>query len=128
MQTTPCPIAWKSLAAALWLAAPALATTYTFVPSAALLENPERGLYRAAALESGTDFADVRAQGSTLCYANITLDAFRTSAISAARLQEIDDAFARMRGAGLKCILRINYNEDSSGTDTTLAWMETHHH
>jgi len=125
MQTKPFPSAWKLLAA-LWMAAPALATTYTFVPSTALLENPERGLYRAAALESGTDFADVRTQGSTLCYANITLDAFRSSNISATRLQEIDDAFARMRGAGLKCVLRINYNEDSSGTDTTLAWMETH--
>ncbi len=116
----------QALVAILWMAASALATTYTYVASTNLVDNPERGLYRTGPMESGTDFADIRAQGSTLCYANITLDAFRTNSISAARLQEIDDAFARMRSAGLKCILRINYNEDSSGIDTTLARMETH--
>ncbi|MFV1995209.1 MAG: DUF4832 domain-containing protein [Verrucomicrobiales bacterium] len=101
-------------------------TTYSYVSSSAIIFNPERGVYRARALEAGVNFESLRATDLSLSYSRITLDTFRTTPISAARLQEIDDAFGRMRSAGVKGIVRINYNNDSSGIDTTLAWMETH--
>ena len=102
------------------------AATYNYTASTDLIFNPERGLYIHSALESGQNFANIRAGGYSLCYANLLLDSFRTSNIDAARLQEIEDAFDAIRVAGLKGILRITYDNTSAGTDTTLAWMETH--
>jgi hypothetical protein len=105
----------------------ARAATYTYTASTNLILNPERGLYlHAGPLEDGTNYDTIRDQGSTLCYSNIKLDDFRSASISASYLQEIGDAFSRMRAAGIKCVLRITYNSSLTGADTTLAWMETH--
>jgi len=102
------------------------AGTVSFKASEAEIVNPERGLYGHGPMVDGTDYKAIRARGFTLCYASITLSGFRTSPISAARLAEIHSAFARMREAGVKGIIRINYNEDASGQDATLEMMETH--
>jgi Domain of unknown function (DUF4832)/Domain of unknown function (DUF4874) len=87
--------------------------------------NPERGLYGYGPMVDSTNFNSLRASGVTVCYAHITLDDYRTSNISTTRLNEITNAFSRMRSAGIKGIIRINYNEDG-GADTSLVWMETH--
>ena len=98
---------------------------YTYIPSTDAIVNPERGIYGWGPLEDTTHYNSLRASGVSLCYSNITLDDYRTSNIAPVKLTEITNAFNRMRTAGMKGIVRINYNEDG-GDDTTLAWMEIH--
>ncbi len=98
----------------------------TYTASDEIIFNPERGFYKYGVTVDSTDYSLLRSQGYSLCYANILLDQFRTSDISAVRLNEIKSAFTRMRAAGIKCLVRISYNNDAGGQDATLQWMEKH--
>ncbi|MBI1290847.1 DUF4832 domain-containing protein [bacterium] len=97
-----------------------------FTPSTATFRNPERGFYGFGELTAGTNFNSVRSAGLTLCYAPLDLSAYRTVAIPQSKLNDITAAFANMRAAGVKGIIRIVYNQDSSGIDTSLVWIEAH--
>lgn len=98
----------------------------TYTASDEIIFNPERGFYKSGATVDSTDYSRLRSEDYALCYANIKLEPFRTSSISTARLNEIKSAFSRMREAGIKCFVRITYNNDADGQDTTLQWMEVH--
>jgi hypothetical protein len=98
----------------------------SFNASGATFHNPERGFYGFGELTASTNFAGVRSAGFSLCYTPLDLSAHRTQTIPESRLNDIRAAFANQRAAGVKGILRIVYNQESAGTDTTLAWIEAH--
>lgn len=82
--------------------------------SKADIRNPERGFWRFvsedfAAVESG-ELADLEADGLTLGYGVVRLDAFRDKPLNAKLLRALDKAFERARKYGVKIILRFAYN------------------
>lgn len=101
-------------------------TTIQYTPDNSFIFNPERGFYQAGTMVDSTNYGWIRNCDCSLCYASINLEPFRSSAISLNRLNEIERAFGRIREAGIKSIIRIVYNDDSSGLDASLEWMETH--
>jgi len=80
--------------------------------------NPERGFFRFSDLSPMTDFASIRASGASLAYTRIQLNDFRTSPISQAFLDNLSLAFAKLRAAGLKAVVRFQYDE-AGGQDAT---------
>ncbi len=110
-------------------------TQYFYSCSDANIFNPERGLYAVLPLECWpkSDYDSIRnLDGGTysLCVSLLKLENFRDREISESRLQEVRDAFDRIREAGLKAIFRISYNDcctnRESCPDATLAMMQTH--
>ncbi len=89
--------------------------TRTFSPSDAGLLNPERGFYDTIDLLSADPFSSTRAAGHTLALAGVRLDAFRTSPIDAPTLTALSAGLARARTAGIKVILRFQYNDGPIG-------------
>lgn len=104
----------------------AVGTVRTYTPSDEIIFNPERGFYKFGPTVNSTNYSLLRSQDYSLCYGNILLDQFRSSDISASRLNEIKSAFSRMRIAGIKCFVRITYNNDADGQDASLEWMQKH--
>jgi hypothetical protein len=92
-------------------------TTVAFQPTDQDVPNPERGLEDDVDLVAGGDFSWVRAEGLTLAFANIRLDAYRNKPLDAALLAALDDGFADVRAAGIKVVLRFVYNDDAHDPD-----------
>jgi Domain of unknown function (DUF4832)/Domain of unknown function (DUF4874)/N-terminal glycosyl-hydrolase-114-associated domain len=80
--------------------------------------NPERGFLRFSDLLPTTDFEAIRASGSSLAYTRVQLNNFRTSPISQAFLDNLSQAFTKLRNAGLKAIVRFQYDE-AGGRDAS---------
>lgn len=100
-------------------------TEHIYQPSNDVFPNPERGLYGPIQITTpppvwGFYMTDIRNQGHSLAYTAITLENFRTSMIDSTTLNNISSHFQEMRVAGVKAIVRINYNNDISGVDTSL--------
>ena len=107
-------------------AEPAL-TKRTFTESDGGLLNPERGFYDVIDLTSTSTFSGVRNAGMTLALAGIRLDAFRTTPIDAATLTAIEAGLVRARTAGIKIILRFQYNDGPIGAaDASKAQILAH--
>jgi hypothetical protein len=87
--------------------------------------NPERGFFRFSDLLPTTDFASIRASGATLAYTRVQLNGYRTGPISQAYLDNLSLAFAKLRAAGLKTILRFQYDE-AGGQDATKSQILAH--
>jgi hypothetical protein len=92
-------------------------TTIDFPRSEAAILNPERGLVTDIDLVAGRDFAYVRAQGYTLGYAGVRLDAYRADALPTSLLDALTAGFAAVRDAGIKVVLRFVYNDAPDGVD-----------
>ena len=75
-----------------------------------VLVNPERGWYREFTTDDMEDVDSLKAQGIGNIMMLADLGAFKTAPISAAKLQEIRDAFARARMFGLSVIFRAAYD------------------
>lgn len=90
--------------------------TVTYEETSEEILNPERGFYIGIDLFSETEAAAVREQGHTLAIALVRLDGYRGRAIDAELLAALDAGFERVRGAGIKVILRFMYNS-SFGAD-----------
>jgi hypothetical protein len=80
--------------------------------------NPERGFFRFSDLLPTTDFAAIRASGASLAYTRVQLNDCRTSPIPQALLANISLGFAKLRAAGLKAVVRFQYDE-AGGRDAT---------
>lgn len=107
-------------------AEPALVTR-TFNASDGGLLNPERGFYDTIDLTGSSTFASTRAAGHTLALAGVRLDAFRTTPIDAPTLTALSAGFTRARTAGIKVILRFQYNDGPIGAaDATRAQVLAH--
>jgi hypothetical protein len=88
--------------------------------------NPERGFFVDIDLLNGRDYSYVRAQGYTLGYAGVRLDAWREQVLPPEVLEQLRAGFAAARDAGIKIILRFVYNGGWSGGDASLATVLAH--
>jgi hypothetical protein len=127
----------------LCMAAPSFATestgtltTATFTSTTAEIPNQERGFYGLLTY-AGTTFelnqatsaaiTDTFNGGYRLAIAVLNLNAYAgTDTIDDAFIAAINGKFALVRAGHIKVILRITYNYDSSGTDTTVARITLH--
>ena len=101
--------------------------TQTFTESDAGLLNPERGFYDTIDLTSSSTFTSTRAAGRTLALAGLRLDAFRTTPIDAPTLAALSAGLGRVRTAGIKIILRFQYNGGPVGAaDASRAQVLAH--
>ncbi|MDP3157383.1 MAG: DUF4832 domain-containing protein [Archangium sp.] len=101
--------------------------TVTFTASDAGLLNPERGFYDTINLIGSSTFSSTRAAGRTLALAGVRLDAFRTTPIDAPTLAAVSAGLGRVRTAGIKVILRFQYNEGPIGAaDASRAQVLAH--
>jgi len=91
--------------------------TVTFTLSTADIPNPERGIYNWPAAFTPAALADYASQGYTLVYQRETLRDYVSSDLPDAYLSALAARFQAVRGAGLKTILRFNYNEGESYPD-----------
>ena len=111
-------------------------TTINYTASTAEIANPERGFYN----HEGTSASsyDPLSQSSltnsrindkyTLIMRLFYLDSFISSPISSAYLANMQSDFAKMRAAGIKCIIRFAYSDDvdSGPQDATKAQVLAH--
>ncbi len=105
----------------------ALAAPVSFQEITTDFPNPERGFFRFSDLLPTTDFASIRAGGATLAYTRAQLNNYRTGPISQAYLAELSLAFTKLRAAGLKAVLRFQYDEadgQDASKDQILAHIE----
>jgi hypothetical protein len=101
--------------------------TQTFTESTDELMNPERGFVDQVDFIGTGDFAFVRANGRTLAYAGVHLDAYKAKNLDAAILQTITSGFQRARTAGLKLVLRFVYNDGVVQiAEAPMMQMQTH--
>lgn len=72
--------------------------------------NPERGFSTEIEFDD-EDYAEYYEGGITLGYATFRLDEYREEELPAEFLANLDDWFGRIRGSGLKVIVRFAYND-----------------
>jgi hypothetical protein len=94
------------------------AGTVDYLPSDALLTNPERGFYKHTARYSGgtaplevSELLDYRSQGFSLVLRLFYLEDFVGAPIGAQYLALIESDFDAIRQAGLKAVVRFAYTE-----------------
>jgi hypothetical protein len=88
-----------------------------FTPSTADIPNPERGLYNWLDDFTEAALADYAARGYTLAYQRETLSDYIQSDLSPEYLNALATRFQAVRQAGIKVILRFNYNEGETYPD-----------
>jgi hypothetical protein len=115
-----------------------LAKTHYFEENKAPLLAPERGFYKYyhrnkygypafIDLSKDRDFSWVRESGFTLISCRISLERYRYNDIPDEFLEQIQSGLDAVRDAGIKVILRFNYNNGNErGADSTLPWMLQH--
>lgn len=109
--------------------------TVTYQESTTPLVNPERGLYggavdirSASSPVTVSDAKALRAEGITLKYIGFYLTDFMNGDISEAYLEMIRKSLGALREAGIKCVLRFAYrnNSDKKPWDPTEAVVLRH--
>ncbi|HEX6275581.1 MAG TPA: DUF4874 domain-containing protein, partial [Polyangiaceae bacterium] len=108
----------------------------TFTASDAVIMNPERGFYATANLATGRNFSNVRQTRKTLLYGRVPLDEYlgenHAQDLPEDVLDDTDAGFAAARAAGVKVILRFQYDNgegyDSGmgANDAPKEWMLRH--
>lgn len=92
---------------------------------ATAIANPERGfIYQLSSSGSeatNENFFSAQLANSQRTFFRVlyTLGAFTATAISAAKLTQLDTLMNRLRSSGAKCILRARYELDGSGDDAS---------
>lgn len=93
----------------------------SFEASSRTLLNPERGFYVTGDLADMHDLGDVRSEGKTLVYAAAHLDEYlgadHEQDLPAQALADIGEGFATIRDAGLKAIVRFQYDDGEGYPD-----------
>jgi hypothetical protein len=85
-------------------------STVTYSPTSENILNPERGFHDEIDLINQTDFSYIRSKGYTLVRAYVRLDNYRQQPLPASFLQKLRQGFQRVRGSGIKVVLRFSYN------------------
>ena len=109
---------------------PAFSTAYnksaqthevTFLQSAAIFPNPERGFYITAINNldglGAADVATAYSDGYRLIYSKIDLSSYRTAELPRAYLAKLQQGFAVARAGGVKLIIRPVYNYPKGETE-----------
>jgi hypothetical protein len=89
----------------------------TYAPTTADFPNPERGFHNDINLMNDLDFSDARRKGYSLSRAYIRLDEYRNRPLPPELLAKLDSQFQLVRKAGIKVILRFNYNFPTGEAD-----------
>lgn len=102
-------------------------TTVQYAPSDTLFPNPERGIYSHREVQAEgaaltlSDLTSIRnSKGQSLILRMYYLKKFRATDLSAAQLTLMQTDFARMRQAGIKCVLRFAYSSGETDPDAPL--------
>jgi hypothetical protein len=95
--------------------------TVTFPPSDETFLSPERGFYTTTNLATVRDLDYVRAEGKTLVYAAVHLDAYlgtdHEQDLPAELFADVQAGFDAVRAAGLKAIVRFQYDDGEGYPD-----------
>ena len=93
----------------------------TYAPSDELLLNPERGFYARESLTAVGDISGVRAGGKTLLYADANLQTYlgddHAQDLPQALLDDVQAGFDAIRDAGLKAVVRFQYDRGEGYPD-----------
>ena len=100
-------------------------TELSFQEETGPIANPERGYFVVTEIGDEGDLGWAQDLERTLVNFRIVLDDFRDRPIDQARLDQMVTGFAQLRDAGIKCIIRFQYNE-GSGTDAPLEQVLQH--
>ncbi len=101
--------------------------TRTFTPDSNAILNPERGLYfNIDLLNTADNYASARQQKITLAYAGVSLYSFRNISLPDSFLSGLNAGLQRVRDAGIKIILRFDYNNESDRGDAPLDRIKEH--
>jgi hypothetical protein len=92
-------------------------SSITYLPTMAEFPNPERGFHNDINLMSDIDFSDTRRKGYSLSRAYVRLDEYRNRPLPPELLDKLDRQFQLVRKAGIKVILRFNYNFPTGEAD-----------
>ncbi len=124
----------KALLLLLFIVGTVQSQTVNYTANTVNFCNPERGFYKYTIGRSLGTFSPL-VQTTLLGYRNTdkvtlilrmySLDAFKTTPISADFLSKIENDFAIMRSSGVKCVLRFRYT-DVDGNDATKAQIMAH--
>ena len=90
---------------------PPLDASVAFTATDLDFPNPERGMTRSLgplASVSDNQLTALPADGVRLAYAPLRLDPWRDASLPDNLLTQLDDAFVRVRQAGLKLVLRVS--------------------
>ncbi|MEV0380263.1 DUF4832 domain-containing protein [Nonomuraea sp. NPDC050643] len=104
----------------------------TYTPTTADIANPERGLYHHTGDCDKNDFSLATLQGYrtgqniSLVMCVFYLAEFRTTAISQAALDQLQQQLDTVRAAGLKMILRFAYTTSTDGADASKTQVLAH--
>lgn len=88
--------------------------------------NPDRGWYAYTTMLENPNYESIAKSGFRLVYSPITLKDFIARDISDSVLNTIKTRFASMRSAGVKAVLRVNYNETDGGKNANFDQIERH--
>jgi hypothetical protein len=124
----------KKLILFLLLSLSTLAQTVTYTENAAIIANPERGMYyhtethsTGYSLLNQTSLVNLRTVDKiTLILRVFYLENYKNSTIPAGYLTNMQTDFTRARNAGIKVIVRFAYNDSSSQTDAPKAIVLQH--
>ena len=102
------------------------AKEFSYSDSNESFPNPERGWYSYTLLLDNNDYGALADEGYRLAYSAIVLRDFLNRDIDIATLNKINTRFQEMRSAGMKAVLRVNYNEEEGGNNPGFAQIEQH--
>lgn len=102
------------------------ASEYFYSTSQEAFPNPERGWYAYALMLDNNDYTSLANEGYRLVYSPIVLRDFMNTDINSSTLSKIQTKFEEMRNAGIKAVLRVNYNEEDGGKNPDFPQIERH--
>jgi hypothetical protein len=93
----------------------------SYVASDEVVLNPERGFYARANLTAAGDLSGVRASGKTLVYADANIDSYlgddHAQDLPQAFVDDVQAGFDAIRDAGLKAVVRFQYDDGEGYPD-----------
>jgi hypothetical protein len=104
----------------------------TYEQSTQIFPNPERGfIHHLEAVSEGEGLdlihlKSLRNENVSMILRMYYLEKFKNLPLSVAQLTLFNDDMAKLREAGIKCVLRFAYTADMAGTDASLTIVEQH--
>jgi hypothetical protein len=115
-----------ALAAVLAAAQESDRVTARFHPTDEIIANPERGLWAHRDLCRVREFGDLFARGHRVVHGLVSLKDFRDRPLSPELLRSVSDGLDAARRAGLKVLVRFNYDFTQEGRDAPLERVLEH--
>lgn len=110
-------------------------TVVNYTPDNTIFANPERGFSKYTECNLGTGTGSLNEStlkqyrindNITLIYRIVYLKNFKSTPLSAAALEALDNDFETMRKAGIKCLLRFAYSSGETEPDAPFSIISQH--